>query len=49
MPEWRPKREAYMTLSDGSPNAFRGFWDVRSAVELEASGIAGPWVRGELF
>jgi hypothetical protein len=49
LPEWRPKREAYMTLSDSSPNAFRGFWDVRSTVDFEASGVAGPWVRGELF
>lgn len=49
LPEWRPKREAYMTLSSASPNAFRSFSDLRSVVELEASGVAGPWVRGELF
>jgi len=49
LPEWRPKREAYMTLSNGSPNAFRSFSETRSIVELEASGVAGPWVRGELF
>lgn len=49
LPEWRPKREAYMTLSGGSPNAFRSFGDIRSVVEFEASGVAGPWIRGELF
>lgn len=49
LPEWRPRREAYMSLSGGSPNAFRSFSDIRSTVEFEASGVAGPWIRGELF
>lgn len=49
LPEWRPKREAYMSLSGGSPNAFRSFGELRSTVDFEASGVAGPWVRGELF
>jgi hypothetical protein len=47
--EWRPRPESDVAYGHASPNATRNASDIRSMVEFEASGVSGPFVRGELF